>query len=73
VAINGNPVPLKNFPEQIKAKLVGKKKAEDRVVVVKSKPDTAYNHWIKMSSIIEDAGGIITLQIQEEEEITIPN
>ncbi len=73
VAINGNFVRQQDFQASIKAKLAGKTRQQDKVIIVKSKPDTPYNHWITVTSQIEDAGGIVTLQIEEEREVTIPN
>jgi len=72
VAINGDFVSMKQFVPRLKAKLAGKARPEDRVVVVKSKPETPYLHWIQVTSLIEDAGGIITLQLEEEREVQIP-
>ena len=72
VAINGDFVSMKQFVPRLRAKLDGKSKPEDRIVVVKSKPETPYHHWIQVTTLIEDAGGIITLQMVEEREVQIP-
>jgi hypothetical protein len=56
----------------MKALLAGKSQPGDRIVVVKSAPDTPYSHWIFVTSVIEDAGGIVTLQIEEEREVQVP-
>ena len=45
---------------------------EDKIVVVKSKPDAPYHHWIRVTSMIEEAGGIITILREEEREVRIP-
>lgn len=73
VAINGIPVAQKDFVVQLQRKLEGKTNPEDRVVVVKSKPDTPYFHWIAVTSAIEQAGGVVTLQMEEERTIQVPN
>ena len=73
VAINGIPVAQKDFVLQLQRKLEGKTNPEDRVVVVKSKPDTPYFHWIAVTSAIEQAGGVVTLQMEEERTIQVPN
>lgn len=73
VSINGVPVAQKDFIPQLQAKLKGKTTPEDRVVVVKSKPDTPYHHWIAVTSAIEQAGGVVTLQLEEEREVQIPD
>jgi biopolymer transport protein ExbD len=72
VAINGDFVSPKQFLPRLKAKLQGKARPEDRVVVVKSRPDTPYNHWIAVTTQIEEAGGVVTLQLEEEREVQIP-
>jgi biopolymer transport protein ExbD len=73
VAINGIPVAQKDFIPQLRRKLEDKSNPEDRVVVVKSEKDTPYHHWITVTSAIEQAGGIITLQLEEEREVQIPD
>jgi hypothetical protein len=57
----------------MKIKLAGKVKPEDRIVVMKSSDDTPYSRWIEITTQIEDVGGIVTLQIEEEREVTVPN
>jgi hypothetical protein len=42
------------------------------VVVVKSDPDVAYSHWINITTLIEEAGGTVTLEIKEEQMADIP-
>ena len=71
-AINGNPVPLPRFAAQMRKALQGKTRPEDRVVVIRSKPDTPYQHWIEVTGMIEDAGGMITIQLEEEREVIVP-
>jgi len=66
VSLNGGPVRLAEFPAQIKKSLASKTRQEDRVVVVKSAPDTPYDHWIFVTAMIEEAGGVVTLQMEEE-------
>ena len=41
------------------------------MVVLKSQPDVPYQHWIATTEIIERAGGIVTLLIEEEQTIQI--
>jgi len=72
VAINGQKTLLPEFRTRIRERLAGKTADEDRIVIVKSKSDVPYDFWIRITSTIEDAGGIITLQIEEEREVTIP-
>ena len=72
VIINGDPIGPAQLGARISALLAGKPRQEDKVVVVKSDKDVAYHHWIAVTTRIEDAGGIITLQIEEEREIELP-
>ncbi|MFT5126256.1 MAG: biopolymer transport protein ExbD [Kiritimatiellia bacterium] len=67
--VNGEPVPSESFLRKMQSLLAEKKKESDRVVVVKSKGDTPYHHWIYITGMIEQAGGIITLQLEEEREV----
>jgi hypothetical protein len=47
--------------------LAGKDKAEDKVVMLKSRKDVSYERWIEYTGLIEKAGGIVTLQLEEEQ------
>lgn len=72
ILINGDVTPMNRVYKRMKSLLAGKSTPEERVVVVKSEPDAAYSHWITATSLIEDAGGIITLQLEEEREVQVP-
>ena len=72
VFVNGDVIRLEELRPRMQRLLADKPTMEDKVVVVKSKPDTPYNHWITVTSVIEDVGGIITLQLEEEREIQVP-
>jgi biopolymer transport protein ExbD len=72
VLVNGDAVTNKRLVPRLKSLLSGKSEPEDRVVVVKSAPDTPYNHWIFATTSIEDAGGVVTLQLEEEREVQVP-
>jgi biopolymer transport protein ExbD len=71
-AINGDVVHPDRFIPRLKSLLAGKVRPEDKVVVVKSKPEVPYHHWIKYTTAIEEAGGIITILREEEQEVRIP-
>ena len=73
VLLNGDQVNIEDFSKKIRSLLSRKVKAEDRIVVVKSKPETPCHHWIAITTAIEDAGGTVTLQIEEERTVNIPN
>ena len=71
IIVNGETTPLHQLRRKLDSLLAGKEKDDDRVVIVKSSPSTQYQHWIKVTSIIEQAKGIITLQLEQQE--TIPS
>lgn len=71
VVLNGSPLQLPEFTQRIAAALKEKSREVDRVVVVKSDPDTPYPLWIKVSQAIAQADGILTLEIESQEIITI--
>lgn len=73
MAINGDLVRPRDFVARLRVLLTGKPRPEDRVVVVKSRPEVPYHHWITATSMVEEAGGIITIQREEEREISIPH
>ena len=70
--VNGDPVQPGQFQDRLAALLAGKPRPEDKVVVVKRDDDVPYHFWMTVTSQIEDAGGIITLQIEEEREVQVP-
>lgn len=71
-AINGDVTRPRDFVPNLKRLLSGKARPEDKVVVVKSKPEVPYAHWIAVTAMIEEAGGIITILREEEREVQIP-
>ncbi len=72
VIVNGDVTLMNRLLPRMKALLAGKSQPDERVVVVKSDADTPYSQWIIVTSIIEDAGGVVTLQLEEEREVQIP-
>jgi biopolymer transport protein ExbD len=70
-SINGSPVRQKDFVSRLQELLKGRSRPEERVVVVKSSPDTPYEHWIDVTGLIEEAGGVITLQMEESREVSV--
>jgi len=71
VTIDGTPYHQDQFAARIQQLVEQKKTESERVVVVKSQADVPYNHWIAMTEIIEKAGGIVTLLLEEERTITV--
>jgi biopolymer transport protein ExbD len=72
-AINGDLVPQREILPRLKTILSGKPRPEDRVVVVKSRPDTPYLFWIDVTALIEEAGGTVTIQLEEERTVQVGN
>ena len=71
VVLNGQIVNVDSIPEEIRSLLRGLERPEDRIVLVKSSPDTPYERWIDVTSAIGESGGIATLQMEENSTITI--
>ena len=72
VLLNGDVTPLHRLFARLRGLLEAKTKPDEKIVVVKSDADTPYSHWITVTSLIEDAGGVVTLQLEEEREVQIP-
>lgn len=72
VSLNGDIVKMKDFGPRLRRLLAGKRRPEDKIVVVTSKPETDYKQWIAVTTQIEDAGGVVTLQIREEQAVEVP-
>ena len=66
-AINGQVKPAGDFLRDLRLLLAAKTKPEDKVVVVKSTKDVPYTQWIMYTGWIGEAGGIVTLQMEEEQ------
>ena len=72
VIVNGDVTAKEQLLSKMTSLLSGKVNPDEKVVVVKSDPDTPYTQWIFVTSLIEDAGGTVTLQLEEERTIQIP-
>lgn len=72
VMLNNNVLAQADFDAALERALKGKNRAEDRVVIVKSKADTPYHHWVTVTEKIELAGGIVTIQTEEEQQVVVP-
>lgn len=71
IVLNGSPLQLPEFTGRIAAALAEKTREADRIVVVKSAPDTPYPTWIGVSQAIDRAGGILTLELETERRIEV--
>lgn len=72
VSVNGEPLKLEALLPKLQALFANKPRPEDRVVIVKSKPDTPYHFWIEVTAVVEAVGGTVTIQ-REEEQTVIAN
>ena len=71
VTIDGTPYRREEFPPHIRQLLAEKKSEAERVVVLKSQAEVPYEHWIATTEIIEQAGGIVTLLLEEEQTVNL--
>ena len=72
VRVNGDPVKVKDLVADLQRRLKDRTRDEDRVVIVKSAKDVPYHHWIAITEMIEEAGGIITILKEEEQQVRVP-
>jgi biopolymer transport protein ExbD len=73
VAVNGDLVKIEALPGRLSQLLTGKTRPEDRVVVIKSNPEVPYDHWIAVTTLVQDLGASITIQREEERTVTVGN
>jgi biopolymer transport protein ExbD len=73
IVLNGAAVRQAELKTRLETHFKGKPRAEDRVVVIKTRPDTPYQNWISVTSTVQDAGGSITIQREEEQTVTVGN
>jgi biopolymer transport protein ExbD len=71
IVLNGSPLQLPEFTQRLNAALKQKTREADRIVVVKSAPNTPYPIWIRVSQVIEQAGGVLTLELGTDRVITV--
>jgi biopolymer transport protein ExbD len=71
VSLNGEPVKTDQLASRLRVALEGKRRPEERIVVLKSKSDVPYEHWINVSAIVQDVGASITIQREEIQTINV--
>lgn len=71
IVLNGSPLRIDDFRKRIASELSKKTREADRIVVVKSAPDTPYPLWLDVSDAIDRAGGILTLELESETTINV--
>ena len=81
IFINGNVVTTEQFEQKLAAAIqeregsgreIASLPEASRIVVVSTKDnkDTPYHHWIAVTTNIARVGGIVTLQMEEDREVT---
>jgi biopolymer transport protein ExbD len=71
VTLNGKEVTIPELRTQVAALLASKTKPEDKLVEVKSAKDTPYHVWIRVTGAIEEAGGVVTIQVDVEKDVIV--
>lgn len=70
--LNDDPVSDNQFVERLRGLLSDKPRPEDKVVVMESDNDVEYQRWLQTTVMIEDAGGLLTIQTEEERTVQVP-
>jgi biopolymer transport protein ExbD len=70
--LNGNVIRDNQLLTGLKNALAGKPRPEDKVVVLKSDQDVDYKRWIEVTMMIDEAGGMLTIQREEERTVQVP-
>ncbi|MEZ6091090.1 MAG: biopolymer transporter ExbD [Pirellulaceae bacterium] len=73
VMLNGDPVKMEELASRLKKSLAGKTVPEDRIVVIKSANDVPYEHWIRVTTLVQDLGAGITIQREEVRTVMVGN
>lgn len=71
VSLNGTAVPVSELRAKVAALLANKTRPEDKIVEVKSAKDVPYRWWLKVTGAIEEAGGVVTLQVEVEKDVVV--
>jgi biopolymer transport protein ExbD len=71
VSLNGADVPLAELEKKVAVLLANKTRQEDRIVELKSAKDTPYSKWIQVTGAIEQAGGVVTLQVEVDKDVVV--
>ena len=70
--LNGDVIRDDQLVARLSSVLAGKPRPEDKVVVLKSDQDVEYQRWIQVTMMIEQAGGMLTIQREEERTVQVP-
>ena len=72
VLLNGDPIAERDLVRRLKQALSGKPRPEDKVVVMQSDKDVEYQRWMTVTGMIEESGGLLTIQTEEERTVQVP-
>ncbi len=72
VSVNGARVPFGQLTDKLRPMLSGKTKTEERMVVLRTSKNTFYRDWIHVTNMIEEAGGIVALQLEDSQTVVVP-
>ncbi|MFM8272484.1 MAG: biopolymer transporter ExbD, partial [Gemmata sp.] len=64
-------MPLGELKGKLAALLENKTRPEDKIVEVKSAKDTPYSMWIRVTGLVEEAGGVVALQVEVEKDVVV--
>lgn len=70
--LNGNVIRPEQFVENLAKILASKPRPEDKIVVMQSEKDVEYQRWLEVTTMIEQAGGTLTIQREEERTVQVP-
>ncbi len=71
VVVNGEIIAFGTLEAKLRQLLAGKKSESDRVVILKSADDVTYQRWMNVTGAIEAAGGIVTLQLEQQQTVIV--
>ncbi|MEM7015324.1 MAG: biopolymer transporter ExbD [Verrucomicrobiota bacterium] len=71
ILVNSETVTMDQVEAKLKQLLAGKEAEADRVVMLKSAKDTSYQRWIDLTTRIEKGGGIVTLQLEQQQTVIV--
>ena len=70
--INGDATRDDQVVRRLQSLLSGKPRPEDKVVVMRSDADVEYQRWIEVTGWVEQSGGLLTIQREEELTVQVP-
>ena len=71
IVVNSEIVTDSGLNTKLRQLLAGKESESDRVVIVKSADDVTYQRWLDITGIIEKAGGVVTLQLEQQQTVIV--